>query len=63
MHASTGILEHLLTHDQCDVDLQNKLMHDTPLHLAVKFDEVSDGREGLRAWLVEQLVEAGANPL
>lgn len=38
-------------------------MHDTPLHLAVKFDEVADGRQGLRAWLVEQLVEAGANPL
>ncbi|GHJ90333.1 hypothetical protein NliqN6_6735 [Naganishia liquefaciens] len=61
MNASTTVLEHILCHEQCDVDLQNKLERDTPLHLAVKTEE--DEREGLRLYLVETLVEAGANPL
>lgn len=61
MHASISVLEHLLCAEGCDVDLQNKIMRDTPLHLAVKVDE--EGRWGLRAFLVQSLTEAGANPL
>jgi hypothetical protein len=45
------VLDHILEHDQCDVDLQNKLQRDTPLHLAVKIEE--NGREGLREYLGE----------
>lgn len=36
IHASTTVLELILCHEQCDVDLQNKLERDTPLHLAVR---------------------------
>lgn len=36
IYASTTVLEHILCHEQCDVDLQNKLQRDTPLHLAVR---------------------------
>jgi hypothetical protein len=50
-YASTTVLDHILEHDQCDVDLQNKLQRDTPLHLAVKIEE--NGREGLREYLGE----------
>lgn len=35
IYASTTVLEHILCHEQCDVDIQNKLQRDTPLHLAV----------------------------
>ncbi|KAJ9099273.1 hypothetical protein QFC21_004154 [Naganishia friedmannii] len=59
IHASTSVLEHILCHDECDVDLQNKLQRETPLHLATE----EDGRDGLRLYLVESLTEAGANPL
>jgi hypothetical protein len=51
IYASTTVLDHILEHDQCDVDLQNKLQRDTPLHLAVKIEE--NGREGLREYLGE----------
>ncbi|KAH8085686.1 hypothetical protein HD553DRAFT_310039 [Filobasidium floriforme] len=61
IYASTTVLDHILEHDQCDVDLQNKLQRDTPLHLAVKIEE--NGREGLREYLVQQLVDAGASPM
>ena len=49
IYASTTVLDHILEHDECDVDLQNKLQRDTPLHLAVKIEE--NGREGLREYL------------
>lgn len=49
VYASTTVLDHILEHEQCDVDLQNKLQRDTPLHLAVKIEE--NGREGLREYL------------
>lgn len=35
-NASTGILEPLLEAEGCDVDLQNRLEGDTPLHIAVR---------------------------
>ncbi|KAI5450595.1 hypothetical protein NCC49_002854 [Naganishia albida] len=61
IYASTTVLEHILCHEQCDVDIQNKLQRDTPLHLAVRTEE--EGRQGLQLHLVESLTEAGANPL
>ena len=36
IQASTSVLEHILCHDTCDVDLRNRLNGDTPLHLAVR---------------------------
>ncbi len=50
---STQVLDHILCAEDCDVDVQNSnaLDRDTPLHLAVKFEE--DGRSGLRSWLGE----------
>jgi hypothetical protein len=54
IYASTTVLDHILEHDQCDVDLQNKLQRDTPLHLAVKIEE--NGREGLREYLGESQI-------
>lgn len=55
---STTVLEHLLSFEGCDVDLQNRLEHDTPLHAAIK--NLNDDPE-LRNHVVESLLEAGAN--
>ena len=49
MNASTTVLEMLLDHASCDVDLRNRLAGDTPLHLAVR--ERWEGQQGLRLFL------------
>ncbi|KAF8532092.1 ankyrin repeat-containing domain protein [Gautieria morchelliformis] len=54
---STAVLEHILSCEGCDVDLQNRLEHDTPLHAAIK--NLDDPE--LRNYIVENLLEAGAN--
>ncbi|KAE8539617.1 hypothetical protein D1P53_003551 [Cryptococcus gattii VGV] len=59
IHASTNVLEPILCHDTCDVDLKNRLQGDTPLHIAVR--NRWDQYEGLRLWLVRSLLEAGAD--
>ncbi|KAL9931988.1 hypothetical protein V8E36_009049 [Tilletia maclaganii] len=53
---STSVLPVLLE-EEVDVDLQNKLEGNTPLHEALR---IVDEEE--RAWVVEQLLEAGADP-
>lgn len=55
--ASTSVLPALLE-EEVDVDLTNKLDGNTPLHEAVL--KIEDDEE--RAWVVEQLLEAGADP-
>ncbi|KAI9632221.1 ankyrin repeat-containing domain protein [Dioszegia hungarica] len=59
IHASTSILETILSHETCDVDPRNRMGGETPLHIAVrnKWEEAP----GLRLFLVEQLLEAGAD--
>jgi hypothetical protein len=59
INASTTILDPLLCHDTCDVDLRNRLNGDTPLHIAVR--QRWEEFEGLRLFLVENLLEAGAD--
>ncbi|EIM92840.1 ankyrin [Stereum hirsutum FP-91666 SS1] len=55
-HGSTDVLEHILTHEDCDVDPVNRLDKATPLHLAVQTEDPE-----MRRYLVESLLEAGAN--
>ncbi|WVQ83418.1 hypothetical protein IAT38_005559 [Cryptococcus sp. DSM 104549] len=56
---STNVLETILCHETCDVDLRNRLQGDTPLHIAVrnKWEE----HPGMRLFMVENLLEAGAD--
>ena len=49
-------MEHILTHEDCDVDPINRIERATPLHLAVRIDEPE-----LRRYVVESLLDAGAN--
>lgn len=53
---NTDVLEHILSHDDCDVDPINRLERATPLHLAVKIDDTE-----LRRQVVESLLDAGAD--
>ncbi|KAL1664892.1 hypothetical protein GGF50DRAFT_126864 [Schizophyllum commune] len=55
-HGSTDVLEHILSHENCDVDPINRIEKATPLHLAVQVDHPE-----LRKYLVESLLEAGAD--
>jgi len=55
-HASLDVLDHILSHDACDVDPINKLDKATPLHLAVATETPE-----VRRYLVENLLEAGAD--
>ena len=50
------MLEHILSHDQCDVDPKNRLEHATPLHLALRISDPDIRRE-----VVESLIDAGAD--
>jgi len=50
-------MEQLLSHDKCDVDLQNRIDKDTPLHLALKIED----DEKLKKDTVESLLDAGAD--
>ena len=49
------MLEPLLETEGCDVDLRNRLLNETPLHLAAK---ISD--KETRAYVIHSLLEAGA---
>lgn len=55
-HGSTDVLEHILSHERCDVDPLNKIEKATPLHLAVRIEHVA-----LRRHIVESLLDAGAD--
>ncbi|KAL7285033.1 hypothetical protein ACG7TL_000124 [Trametes sanguinea] len=55
-HGYLEILEHLLEHDGCDVDPQNRIEKATPLHLAMKIEDPE-----LRKAVVSSLLEAGAD--
>jgi hypothetical protein len=55
-NGSTDVLDHILSHDNCDVDPINRLEKDTPLHFAMKLEDQS-----LRKHIVESLLDAGAN--
>ncbi|KAG5639642.1 hypothetical protein H0H81_008803 [Sphagnurus paluster] len=55
-HGSTDVLEHILSHEECDVDPINTIEKATPLHLAVKIEHIA-----LRRHIVESLLEAGAD--
>lgn len=50
------MLEHILEHEDCDVDPINRLEGGTPLHLALKLKN----RE-LRDYVVRSLLDAGAD--
>jgi len=56
MHGSTEVLEHILSHENCDVDPVNRIDKATPLHLAVQLEDPE-----LRKYIVESLLEAGAD--
>jgi uncharacterized protein len=53
-----AVLEHILSHEECDVDPTNRMEKATPLHLAVKIENVE-----LRRAIVESLLDAGADTL
>ncbi|KAH7104845.1 ankyrin repeat-containing domain protein [Auriculariales sp. MPI-PUGE-AT-0066] len=53
---SLAAMEQLLSHDGCDVDLQNRLGRETPLHVALKIES-----DDLRKEVVESLLDAGAD--
>ncbi|KAF4611413.1 hypothetical protein D9613_004318 [Agrocybe pediades] len=56
MHGSTDVLEHILSHDECDVDPTNRIDRATPLHLAAQIQHVD-----LRLHIFESLLDAGAD--
>ncbi|KZS93171.1 ankyrin [Sistotremastrum niveocremeum HHB9708] len=56
VNGSVNVLEHILSHEDCDVDPQNRLNKSTPLHLALSISEAE-----LRQYIVESLLEAGAD--
>ncbi|EAU92374.1 hypothetical protein CC1G_00593 [Coprinopsis cinerea okayama7 len=56
LHGSTDVLEHILSHEECDVDPVNRIDQATPLHLAVQIEDPE-----LRKAVVESLLEAGAD--
>ncbi|KAJ7726364.1 ankyrin repeat-containing domain protein [Mycena metata] len=55
-HGSTDVLEHILSHEECDVDPINRIQKATPLHLAVVIEDLE-----LRKHIVESLLDAGAD--
>jgi len=50
------VLDHILSHDLCDVDPVNKLDKATPLHLAVATEKPE-----VKEYLVDNLLESGAD--
>jgi hypothetical protein len=56
MYASISALEHILSHEECDVDLRNRLEKATPLHLALKLEDPKERLE-----VVRSLLDAGAD--
>ncbi|CCA68033.1 hypothetical protein PIIN_01900 [Serendipita indica DSM 11827] len=55
-YGSVDALDELLTVEGCDVDLQNRIMKQTPLHLACKNSDLDT-----RHYMVRSLLEAGAD--
>jgi hypothetical protein len=55
-HGSTDVLEHILSHDECDVDPINKIEKATPLHLAMRIEDPE-----MRLYMAESLIDAGAD--
>ncbi|KAI0053402.1 ankyrin [Auriscalpium vulgare] len=53
---SLVVLEHILEHEECDVDPINRIEKATPLILAVKLED-----QELRLEVVESLLDAGAD--
>lgn len=49
-------MEHILEHEDCDVDPINRLERATPLHLAIRVEDLEVRRE-----VVDSLLEAGAD--
>lgn len=50
------VLEHILSHEDCDVDPINRIQKATPLHLALVIND-----PGSRQAVVESLLDAGAD--
>lgn len=59
-HGSLDVLEHILSHEQCDVDPINRL-GETPLHLAISSTELDEEDGELREEVVGSLLDAGAD--
>ncbi|PCH34344.1 ankyrin [Wolfiporia cocos MD-104 SS10] len=55
-HGNLTVLEHILSHEDCDVDPINRLERATPLHLALRIQD-----EELRENVAESLLDAGAD--
>lgn len=57
-NGSLDVLEHILSHEDCDVDPINRIERATPLHLALRLTDPT-----LRKYVVESLLDAGADTL
>ncbi|KAF9535624.1 ankyrin [Crepidotus variabilis] len=57
-YGSFEVLEHILSHKDCDVDPVNKVDKATPLHMAVQIEDPD-----VRHVIVSSLLEAGADTL
>lgn len=55
-NVSFDVLEHILSHENCDVDPLNRLSGKTPLHYAVELEDDKD-----RLLIIESLLDAGAD--
>ena len=55
-YGSTIVLEHILSHEECDVDPQNRIDRATPLHVAAKLEH-----QELRHEVLKSLLDAGAD--
>ncbi|KAJ3829546.1 hypothetical protein F5880DRAFT_349760 [Lentinula raphanica] len=55
-NGSADVLEHILSHEDCDVDPINRINRATPLHLACQLED-----DGMRSYMVESLLDAGAD--
>ena len=55
-HGSVDVLEHILAHEDCDVDPINRLEAATTLHLALQLEDPE-----MRLAVVESLLDAGAD--
>ena len=50
------MLEHILSHENCDVDPINRIDKATPLHIAVQIEEAE-----VRLYICDSLLDAGAD--
>jgi len=56
LYGSTEVLEHILSHEDCDVDPINRIDKATPLHLAVQLKDIETRHE-----IMSSLLDAGAD--